>query len=360
MRIGIDARELCGSPTGVGRHLAGLLGAWAADPGTTRHAFVLYANDTVAGSVLPNAERRVVPGSGGTRWEQISLPQAAKGDRLDVFFAPGYTAPLFLKTPFVVLVHDLSFVAHPEWFRLKEGLRRRLLTRWSSRRAGCVLTVSEAARGEIVTHFGLAPSRVRCIYPGIVSLQRNFAAPSPQEPLVLFVGSIFNRRNLPDLIGSFAEVARTHPGVRLEIVGDNRTYPHQDLSAIVAAQGLHAHVSIRSYLSDEALGDLYGRARAFAFLSEYEGFGHPPLEALRSGVPSVLLDTAVAREVCGDAALYVRAGDRPAISAALDSLLFDEDARASVLRAAPAVLARYSWKRAASETLEALESAAHA
>lgn len=357
MRIGIDARELRGNPTGVGRHLAGLLGVWATDAKASRHSFVLYLNEALARSPLPQAEVRVVPGAGGTRWEQISLPYAAKQDGLDVFFAPGYTAPLSLKVPFVLIVHDISFVTHAEWFRTKEGIRRRLLTRWSSRRASTVLTVSQTARAEIVTNLGLPPDRVRCVYPGITSFRNSAASSLRSEPLVLFVGSIFNRRHIPDLIRAFKRVAHSHADARLEIVGDNRTYPHQDLPAIVAAEGLQTRVAIRPYMFDDGLADLYRRARACAFLSEYEGFGHPPLEALASGVPPLLLDTPVAREACGDAAIYVRCGDLDAISSALEHLLFDEEMRARVLKAGPSVLARYSWQRAAAETLDVLEAA---
>jgi glycosyltransferase involved in cell wall biosynthesis len=364
MRIGIDARELCGKPTGVGRHLAGLLEGWAHDSGASRHTFVLYAPQGLA-AALPNAERRVVQGGGGTTWEQIDLPKAAKDDRLDVFFAPGYTAPLIWRTPTVVLVHDISFVAHPEWFSWKEGLRRRLVTRWSANHARLVLTVSEEARREILTHFGLMSNRVRCVYPGVASLcagtadsNRN-AASMRREPLVLFVGSIFNRRHIPDLIRAFRPISKRHPEARLEIVGDNRTHPHEDLRAVVAALDLQNHVNIRPYAYDSELAELYGRARAFALLSEYEGFGHPPLEALACEVPSVLLDTRVAREVCGEAALYVRLDDR-AITSALDELLFDETVRARILSVAPSVLSRYSWARAAAETLSALEAAAGA
>ncbi|HKY19968.1 MAG TPA: glycosyltransferase family 1 protein [Vicinamibacterales bacterium] len=361
MRIGIDARELCGKPTGVGRHLAGLLDAWANDPAASRHTLVLYSAEPVE-TPLHNTEQRVVPGAAGTSWEQFALPRAARQDHLDVFFAPGYTSPLTWRIPTVVLVHDISFVAHPEWFRWKEGLRRRLITRWSSNRAQLVLTVSETARREILSHFGLAADRVRCIYPGVASLGLAPAnvANVTREPLVLFVGSVFNRRHVPDLIRAFKPIARLHTNARLEIVGDNRTYPHEDLPAIVAADGLQAQVAIRPYLFDAQLSELYNRARAFALLSEYEGFGHPPLEALGSGVPSVLFDTPVAREVCGDAALYVRAGDSASITSALHSLLFDEEARARVLSAGPQVLARYSWARAAAETLRTLEVAAGA
>jgi glycosyltransferase involved in cell wall biosynthesis len=363
MRIGIDARELSGKPTGVGRHLSGLLGAWSSDASASRHTFVLYSHEHIS-APAGNAEVRIVPGAPGTKWEQLTLPKAAQNDRLDVFFSPGYTAPLILKTPTVVLVHDVSFAAHPEWFHWKEGLRRRLLTRWSCGHAKLVLTVSASARREILSHFGLPDTRVRCIYPGVLSLataasrHEGPVACDRREPIVLFVGSIFNRRHIPDLIRAFKPLAKSHPGARLEVVGDNRTHPHEDLSAIATSAGIAAQVAIRPYVSDRELAALYGRARTFAFLSEYEGFGHPPLEALGCGVPPLLLDTDIAREVCGDAAVYVAKGDIARTTTALRQLLFDEDARQRILHRAPSVLARYSWTRAAAETLAALEAAA--
>jgi glycosyltransferase involved in cell wall biosynthesis len=357
MRIGIDARELCGKPTGVGRHLAGLLGAWGNNPGALRQQFFLYAHRAASVALPSNAIVRVLPGSGGTLWEQTTLPRAARADRLDVFFAPGYTAPLRLTVPTVLLVHDVSFVAHPDWFRVREGLRRRLLTRWASRRAQIVLTVSETARDEIISRFGLAPHRVRRIYPGISKLRQRGASSGRREPLVLFVGSIFNRRHIPDLIEAFRLVWREHPEARMEIVGDNRTYPHQQLESVAAAEGLQDIVALRSYVPDDVVADLYRRASAFAFLSEYEGFGHPPLEALAAGVPGVLLDTPVARETCLDAAIYVQRHVR-AIAAALTNLLYDGETRARILEAAPGVIARYSWDNAAQQTLQAFEDAA--
>jgi glycosyltransferase involved in cell wall biosynthesis len=84
-----------------------------------------------------------------------------------------------------------------------------------------------------------------------------------------------------------------------------------------------------------------------------------PLEALACGVPPVVLDTDVARESLGDAAVYVPFdGDVPAIARALETALFDPAVRARVLAAAPATLARYSWPRAAAATLAVLESVA--
>lgn len=363
MRIGIDARELCGRATGVGRYLAGLLAEWSADDRARRHEFVLYVPDELrppgaAAGALDGRRfpTRLIPGRPGVWWEQVRLPRIARGDRLDIFFAPGYTAPLAVGVPVVVTIHDLSFVAHPEWFRTREGVRRRWLTRRAAERARAVLTVSEFSRRELIEHFGIPDERIHVIPHGATAPTAGLPA-AHVEPAALFVGSILNRRHVPDLIRAFGRVARAHPRASLDIVGDNRSFPRQDLARTIEAEGLNGAVRWHAYVPEAELREMYGRARAFAFLSEYEGFGLTPLEALAAGVVPVLLDTAVARETCGDAALYVPANDLGAAAAALERALFDEDVRARILAAAPRVLARYSWPRAASETLRVLEAA---
>jgi glycosyltransferase involved in cell wall biosynthesis len=169
------------------------------------------------------------------------------------------------------------------------------------------------------------------------------------------VGSVFNRRHVPDLIRAFAAVARARPDASLDIVGDDRSYPFEDVDFLIGREELGARIRWHRYASDEELADLYSRARAFAFLSEYEGLGLTPLEALSAGVPSVLYDTPVARESCGDAALYVAARDQNATARAIDALLFDEATREGLLAAAAAVLSKYNWPRSAAATLRLLE-----
>ena len=361
MKIGIDARELGGRPTGVGRYLAPLLGAWAAEPSMRRHDLVCYvpaapAPSTAATLAALGATVRVVPGGAGTAWEQYRLPAAARVDRLDLFFAPAYTAPLVLSCPIVVTIHDLSYVAHPEWFQPRERWRRTLLTRLTARRATRILTDSEFSRDEVVRLLGVAPGRVTVIPLGL-GLPVTAGAPLPRDPLLLYVGSIFNRRRLPDLIAAFAIVARNHPGATLELVGENRTWPRQDLEAVIAAIGCGTRIRLRSWIADEELAALYARASAFAFLSEYEGFGLTPLEALARGIPAVVLDTPVAREVCADAALFVQPGDIPGTAETIERAMFDPDVRARILTAARTQVARYSWPATAAATLDALERA---
>ena len=354
MRIGIDARELCGRATGAGRYLGGLLEAWAADDRTRAHSFVLYAPESLA--IRLDARRfptRLVPRAHGVWWEQVRLPRAAATDHLDAFFSPAYSAPLALNVPTVIAIHDVSFVAHPEWFTTREGLRRRWLTRHSASHARAIVTISEFSRGELIERLGVPAGRVHVVPPGISPSTPSRS--TDDDPRVLFVGSIFNRRRVPDLIRAFAAVARRHPAVSLDIVGDNRSYPREDLARAIAAEQIGDRARCRSFVPDAELKDLYGRARAFVFLSEYEGLGLTPLEALAAGAPPVLADTPVARESCGDAALYVPIDDVPAAAGAIERALFDATTRARVLAAAPQTLAKYDWPRAARDTLSVLE-----
>jgi glycosyltransferase involved in cell wall biosynthesis len=228
-----------------------------------------------------------------------------------------------------------------------------------------VFTDSHFSRSEIEHHLRVPRSRVRVIAPG-VSLPRSERPPAgvrpaaspdsrPEQPTVLYVGSLFNRRRLPDLIAAFARATADIPRARLVIVGDDRTWPPQDLGAVAASHGVASRVEFRAYVSDQDLAALYARASVFAFLSEYEGFGLTPLEALAAGVPAVVLDTAVAREVYGDAAVYVKRDDLTSTADALRRFLTSSSAGADLLARAPAILRRYSWERAAADTLEHIE-----
>jgi glycosyltransferase involved in cell wall biosynthesis len=359
LRVAVDARELLGRRTGVGRYLENLLWRWRS--GGAPAELILYTPESLdlpepapAGAVPVVV--RVIPGGRGTMWEQGRLAAAIRNDPADVLFAPGYTAPLRVAVPTVVTVHDVSFAAHPEWFSWREGARRRWLTRRSAEKAAAVVTVSAFSADEIVTHLGIPRSRIHVIPSGISALPP--ARGVRREPLVLFVGSIFNRRRIPDLINAFAIVAERHGSARLVLVGENRTFPPEDPELLADAHGIGDRVEWIPFARDVELADLYGRARVFAFLSDYEGFGFTPLEALAAGVPPVLADTAVARETCGEAGTYVPPGDVLAAARAIERLMTDEEARRRVLEAAPRVLARFSWDRAAEATWRVLVQAA--
>ncbi len=353
MRIAIDARELAGRPTGIGRYLSEILREWGAMPELAAHELVFCTPAEMCYDGPLRATVARAPGS-GTGWEQRSLPRLARAAGADVLFCPAYSGPVFDSTPLVVAIHDVSFAAHPEWFHWREGLRRRLMTRAAAKRASRVLTLTEFSKREIVEHLGVPADRIQVIHPGVANpFAGDHRCSGDREALVLYVGSIFNRRHVPETIKGFERLARRRQDTQLVIVGDNRSFPRIDLEQAVEER---TRVAIRPYLPDDELGDLYRRARAFVFLSAYEGFGLTPLEALSAGVPIVVLDTPVAREVYGAAAIYVSEPDPLRVEAALEQALFDDAVRARVLAAAPAIVSRYTWGNCARQVLTVLHT----
>lgn len=355
MKVAIDARELGGHRTGVGRHLHEILRAWADDPGASGHEFALCSNVPLDLSPYQGLRVRALmePGRGLT-WEQVTLPRMLRHERADILFAPGYTAPLWTATPTVLVVHDVSFASRPEWFSWREGARRRTITRLAARRAARVVTVSQFSKSEIEAHLGIPPSKISVVSNGVTRMRVSTAA-GPHAPTVLYVGSVFNRRHVPALIDAVALLVSRGKDVRLEIVGDNRTRPHIDLVDYARSASVSDRVRVRSYVSDAELAECYSRATAFAFLSEYEGFGLTPLEALSAGVPIVVLEHPATREVYGRSATFVAAPTPLAIAAGLERALFDDTERLRVLGSAEEVLARYSWKAAAVQLLDLFE-----
>ena len=157
MRIAVDARELQGKPTGVGRFLAAVLSTWTAMPEAAGHEVFLLQPE--------GADR-------GTVWEQLDLPKLVREVHADVLFCPAYTAPLQASVPVVLVIHDVSFAAHPEWFSWREGARRRTVTRLAARAATRIVTVSEFSKREIVAYLGVDPDNVAVAYHGVTELRR--------------------------------------------------------------------------------------------------------------------------------------------------------------------------------------------
>ncbi|MGE0454176.1 MAG: glycosyltransferase family 4 protein [Vicinamibacteria bacterium] len=366
MRLGIDARELGGRPTGAGRYLRSLLRHWK-DEGL---GLFVYCDGPLAGGALPpglDAHVREL-GRGGARglaWHQRLLPAAVALDGLDVFFAPAYFCPLRLPVPRVTTVHDLSFFSLPEDFSLREGLRRRLLTAASVRASAAVLAVSEFTRREICDRFPAAAGRVVHVPHGA---DEDLAPPPPREdarrrlglsgPLLLTVGSVFNRRCLPELLRVVAMLRWRQPGLVLDVVGDNRTSPERDLVALARELGVADAVRFSGFVGEDGLADRYAAADAAVFLSLYEGFGLPALEAMARGVPTLVSDRPALAEIFGGAALVADPRNEREIAAALDRLLSDAALRNTLIARGHTLAARHSWAAAARATLGVLRCAA--
>ena len=367
LTIGIDGRELQGRPTGTGRYLRNLLGAWSA---AGRDRLLVYCAGRLpedAALALPGVvPRALVTGpERGLWWSERHLARAADQDAVDVLFSPAYTCPLTSRRPRVTAVHDLSFFAWPEDFTAADGVRRRLLVSASVRASSAVLACSEFTRREVARVFPDAAPRV--VHVPLAGAEDLPPAPARADararlgargPVILTVGAILNRRRLPVLLRAVSHLRRAWPDLLLEVVGDNRTHPPLDIEALVGELALQGAVRVSGHVSDAGLAARYAAADVAVFLSEYEGFGLPALEAMGRGVPVVASHRPSLSEIFGGAAVLVEPGDEDAVAAALGKVLRDEPLRANLVRRGRALAASYSWADTAERTRDVLARSA--
>jgi glycosyltransferase involved in cell wall biosynthesis len=365
LRVGIDGRELQGRPTGVGRYLRSLLRQFA---GHEHHRFTIYASSSLALPVeSANLEVRVLSGAPSLMWEQSTLRSAVSADAMDVLLSPAYSCPIFGGIPRVTAIHDLSFFARRDEFGFAHGVRRRVMARLSAGASSSILACSEFTRNQVRTYLGEgAAAKTEVVrlgpdddLPPGSNREESRRALGIDEgaPYVITVGTVLRRRNVTTLVRAVARLLEAMPDLRLGIVGENRSHPFEDLDALARSFGGADAVRVTGFVADEEVARHYAAADLAVFLSEYEGFGLPALEAMSRGVPVLIADRGSLNEMFAPGALVVEPQET-AVAAALNRVLNEPglkaDLRARGLERAKA----FSWKKAASETLAVLEKAA--
>lgn len=349
--IGIDARELEGKPTGVGVYLKGILQELQLPP---RTRLQLYFRNSVPESVSKiNAEMIVLKScNSNIAWQQWTLCREITNRNLNLFFSPANSLPWRFSGIQTLTVHDLSFFRYPLWFTAKERLSRQVNTSQSIRSADRIYTVSEFVKTEIVQRFGINPERIRVTPNGVSQCEIDFTMRNvlretrrlPNSKIILFTGSIFNRRHLPVLIGSLTHL---DPSYVLIIVGENRTFPKLDLEQECEKIGVLDRVQILQYLPDHLLREYYIMADVFVYLSEYEGFGIPPLEAMCYGLPVIISDTPAMNTIYRDSAHFVSSFSSSAVADAIKKVIEDGNERSRLINAGREMTARYTWHETA-------------
>jgi len=282
------------------------------------------------------------------------LGAAANRGGADLFWSPGFMPPALCRIPYVVTVHDLIHLhygsaRHRFYY---DQVIRRLLSG-----AASVLTVSEHSREEILEWSGLEADRVRAVplaaSPAFSAGTERF---EPGYPYILYVGNRRVYKNLHRLIRAFAAGCRD-TGIRLALSGD----PDRDLLDLIGRLGLGERVVFLGRIAEEALPAVYRGALALAYVSLYEGFGLPPLEAMACGTPVLASNVTSLPEVVGDAGLLVDPLDVEEIAHGLSRLTEDGALRSELVRRGQErVRRRFNWEVCATSTWEVLRQAAQA
>ncbi len=316
--------------------------------------------DFPAGRVMPRPD---------TPWsrildDQFRMRGMAESVGANLVHYPANVGPLRGTLPFVLTVHDLSFLRHPEWYSRSRAAYYRYAVLRSARRALRVWTVSEHARHDLIEIGGLSPNRIDVTPNGVRSVFRpaDYAAQGdPLEALdipdqyFVFVGTLEPRKNLARLVRAWDRTAGEHP-FDLVIIGREGWKTDAFRAALVSSKHRN-RIHLLGHLPEEQLVAVVSAARAFLWPSLFEGFGLPPLEAMACGTPVLTSNTSSLPEVCGDAAVLVDPLDEDAIGEGILRFATDNRFREDYRLRGRARAKLFTWERTAALTAEAYRHA---
>jgi len=261
----------------------------------------------------------------------------------------------------VITIHDLAPLRWPEhYLRMPHA---RIGHAWEyalARRADAIIAVSEATRRDVVDLLHVPPERVTVI-PEAVDVQ--FAPPSAEEGrrvaatfgvpgrYVLYVGQFDPRKNMDGLLAAFARAAAVDGELRLVIAGDLGKLARFLTTALERTRAPRERIVVTGRVDDTTLAALYAGAECLLHAALLEGFGLTPLESLAAGTPVVGYRAGAVEEVVGDAGVLVDVGDPDALGEALVAYLGDPPRQRELRARARPRAARFSWDRAAADTL---------
>ena len=356
--IAIDASALAGAMSGTPRYIRELIRALGMLP--TQEKFLILHRGRRAQAPVPPTMETVA--ANVPLWLSVFVPYALVRKRCRLIHFPYAAMPPWLPCSSVTTVHDLAFVRHPEWFtpRMAHMLRRTWLP--AIRRADHLLCVSEFTRREVMELPGTEPGRITVAHHGVGSMwhlsreQEGLAHPNQGRPYILAFGTISPRKNYARLIEAFAQASPQLGGLDLCMVG-SPGWGVDNLAQVAAQYGVGARVRLPGAASDHDLLAWYHHAQALAFVSLYEGFGLPLLEAMAQGVPCLTSNGSALAEVAADAAELVDPLDAAAIAEGLVRVCVDADLRARLRERGLARAREFTWEACARTTMQAYRAA---
>jgi glycosyltransferase involved in cell wall biosynthesis len=291
----------------------------------------------------------------------LELPFRAKRDGAQLLHVQ-YVAPPVARLPIVTAIHDVSFEDVAGLFSWRTEMRLKLTVRLSARRAAAVITISEFTRSRISHHYGIDPERIVVTHLGVDRRWRPLDGDAARDRLadtvlpdrfVLAVGNLHPRKNISRLVRAVARARQSGAGDLHLVLAGQPGWRAEQVGRTVEEVGGGDWVHRLGYVDDDHLQALYCAADVVAYVSVYEGFGLPVIEALACGAVVVASSTTAIPEVAGDAALLVDPTSDQGVADGIARAATDKELRASLKLAGPARAAGFTWERCAERTLEA-------
>lgn len=358
MNIGIDGYEAnVPQRVGIGQYAFEIL----------RHLYPLTSKHNVT-VFLPGRPRKDMPAENthwhymkagpSNFWTFIGLPLAIKQERLNVMYSPTHYIPRFVSVPRVMAIMDISYLKYPQLFKVKDLYQLRNWTAYSVTHAKKIFTISEASKNDIINAYRVPSDRVVVTYPGYT--MKTVTTAQIDKNYILSVGTLQPRKNYEKLIEAFAlflgKNKQKFSDLKLIIIG-KKGWLYDAIFEAPKKFGVEANVKFLDFVAEAELPAYYSHALAFVLPSLYEGFGLPVLEAMAYKCPVVVSNTSSLPEIAGKAGIYVDPQSAESIAKGMLTAVRERNLIQGKARIAAglAQTKKFTWEKAARETLAVLE-----
>ncbi len=356
MRIAVDAYEINKNYTGVGRYTFDLISALVKIDKENEYTLFFKENSELSNS-LKEVNKIFLPSEKGyTYWQNFLLNPMLKKGNFDLFFATNYSLPIFFKGKSALTVHDISWKVLKDDYSSKERILKEIKSRLSFKKASLIFTVSEFTKDEVVKYYKANPDKIVAIHSAInnkfhrakedeiLEFKKKYSIKG--EKFIGFLGSLFKRRHIKELIKAFNKLRKTDNEISLVIFG--KIYD-SGVKEFINSEGIFWNERIE----DKYINAFYSSLNLFVYISDYEGFGFPPLEALKCGTPSLLLKGSSLEEIYKKIALFVEKPSSELIYEKLKEFFSNEENyRETIFSEFKEREDYFTWERAAKEYLK--------
>jgi glycosyltransferase involved in cell wall biosynthesis len=370
MKIGIDARLALYEPHGIPRYVIYLLRELAKIDSI--NSYILYLDKQDTDEVLPNRfEKKVLSPSNYALWEQYALPQAVRRDKVDILHCPGNTGPLFFdfSIKLVMTIHDLMFMDNDNadlrpgnmYQRFGKFYRKSVVSN-VIKKASAIMTDSQYSFSEFKRYFSSLQTPVSVVHLGCefpdyrdVIASTVFKKYNIERSFILSFGGIAPRKNTKRVIELYSQVRKKN-NVQLVITGipNSNRGEYEKLSLQL---GVEKDIIFLSLIPEWELVVLLQNAALFLFLSKYEGFGLPVLEAMSAGVPVIASNRTSIPELVGDEGIVVNPDDDNDVIKSIFYLLqISEMDRKRICENNKNWSKNFSWNKTAKQVLSVYNS----
>jgi len=368
MKILIDARVVINQQTGIGNYTYNLIKHLLEIDKKNRYIVLINQELNKSHSIFNLHQRNLIFKRVNIKpvsvQQQLLLRKVLKDEKPNIYHYPNWDIPLFHGAKSIFTIHDLTYLLHDKLYVNLSPLKK--LYTWLNiylglKKSAKVIVVSENTKRDLINNYQVSEKKIKVIYEACDEMFLSTAKPKQKNPYLnklkghpkyfLFVGEKRPHKNLKRIIKAFKLFRENYKGYKFLIVG-KKYAQYDEPEKLVRKLKLNEDVKFLENVNNETLIALYRNAEAFVFVSLYEGFGIPILEAMSCGTPVITSNISASNEIASDAAIKVNPYQVEEIAGAMIDIINDKKLRKSKIQKGKTRAQEFRWKKTAKQTLQ--------